>query len=154
MFQFPGFASLLRAMTGVATSRVAPFGHLGIIACVPLPRAFRSLPRPSSPPCAQASSTCLRLLDYNSPPTTSRARAIFTSDNLLRKSLSLIRYPTIYHLLPLSNSVYKKIEMGIWMCRGVRPYGYGFQCRSFGLVPSGCVPSRLRVQGAPTRQFR
>ena len=51
-------------MTGVATSRVAPFGHLGIIACVPLPRAFRSLPRPSSPPCAQASPTCLLSLDY------------------------------------------------------------------------------------------
>ena len=66
MFQFPGFASVLRQMTGVATSRVAPFGHLGIIACVPLPRAFRSLPRPSSPPCAQASPTCLRPLDYKS----------------------------------------------------------------------------------------
>src|SRR5690242_9545444 len=51
-------------MTGVATSRVAPFGHLGITACVPLPRAYRSLPRPSSPPCAQASPTCLRSLDY------------------------------------------------------------------------------------------
>src|SRR3954471_16609484 len=51
-------------MTGLATSRVAPFGHLGISACVPLPRAYRSLPRPSSPPCAQASPTCLRSLDY------------------------------------------------------------------------------------------
>lgn len=28
---------------------VAPFGHLGINSCVPIPRAFRSLPRPSSP---------------------------------------------------------------------------------------------------------
>ena len=65
MFQFPGFASLRREMTGVATSRVAPFGHLGITACVPLPRASRSLPRPSSPPCAQASPTCLPSLDHN-----------------------------------------------------------------------------------------
>ena len=64
MFQFPGFASLQREMTDVAASRVAPFGHLGITACVPLPRASRSLPRPSSPPCAQASPTCLRSLDY------------------------------------------------------------------------------------------
>jgi hypothetical protein len=64
MFQFPGFASPFREMTSLTTSRVAPFGHLGINACVPLPRAFRSLPRPSSPPCAQASPTCLRLLDY------------------------------------------------------------------------------------------
>src|ERR1700704_946565 len=51
-------------MTGLAPRRVAPFGHLGITACVPLPRASRSLPRPSSPPCAQASPTCLPSLDY------------------------------------------------------------------------------------------
>jgi hypothetical protein len=64
MFQFPRFASWLPRMTGCNTRRVAPFGHLGINACVPLPRAYRSLPRPSSPLCAQASPTCLRSLDY------------------------------------------------------------------------------------------
>ena len=64
MFQFPGFASRLRRMTRLAPGRVSPFGHLGITACVPLPRASRSLPRPSSPPCAQASPTCLLSLDY------------------------------------------------------------------------------------------
>ena len=32
--------------------RVAPFGCLGIDARLPLPQAFRSLPRPSSPPRA------------------------------------------------------------------------------------------------------
>src|SRR5215218_6577803 len=52
-------------MTALARRRVAPFGHLGITACVPLPRASRSLPRPSSPPCAQASPTCLPSLDHN-----------------------------------------------------------------------------------------
>ena len=62
MFQFPGFASS-EGMTRLAPRRVSPFGHLGITACVPLPRAYRSLPRPSSPPCAQASPTCLRSLD-------------------------------------------------------------------------------------------
>src|SRR6185369_5406395 len=64
MFQFPGFASFRRRMTAITGGRVAPFGHLGITACVPLPRASRSLPRPSSPPCAQASPTCLLSLDY------------------------------------------------------------------------------------------
>jgi hypothetical protein len=63
MFQFPGFASLRREMTECDLRRVAPFGHLGITVCVPLPRAYRSLPRPSSPPCAQASPTCLLSLD-------------------------------------------------------------------------------------------
>src|SRR5690606_7947227 len=50
-------------MTGLTTRRVSPFGNLGINACVPLPRAFRSLPRPSSPPCAKASPTCPCSLD-------------------------------------------------------------------------------------------
>ena len=51
-------------MTRIAPGRVSPFGHPGLNACVPLPLAYRSLPRPSSPPCAQASPTCLRSLDY------------------------------------------------------------------------------------------
>lgn len=50
-------------MTWLAPCRVSPFGHLGITACVQLPRAYRSLPRPSSPLCTQASSTCFRSLD-------------------------------------------------------------------------------------------
>ena len=35
---------------------IAPFGHLRINVCLPLPGAFRSLPRPSSAPDAKASS--------------------------------------------------------------------------------------------------
>ena len=53
-----------KVMTRLAPRRVAPFGHLGITVCVRLPRAFRSLPRPSSPSCAQASPTRLRSLDH------------------------------------------------------------------------------------------
>ena len=78
MFQFPGFASACEGMTELTLRRVAPFGHLGINACVPLPRAYRSLPRPSSPPCAQASPTCLHSLDSNS--VQAKARAIYTSE--------------------------------------------------------------------------
>lgn len=51
------------AVTAVANRRVSPFGHRGINACVPLPRAYRSLPRPSSPLGAQASPTYIRSLD-------------------------------------------------------------------------------------------
>ena len=50
-------------VTRLAARRVSPFGHRGINACVPLPRAYRSLPRPSSPLCAQASPTYFRSLD-------------------------------------------------------------------------------------------
>ena len=72
-------------MTGIPARRVAPFGHLGITACVPLPRASRSLPRPSSPPTAQASPTCLPSLDYiiGSKQNYAHYR---TSDVFLRKS--------------------------------------------------------------------
>ena len=85
-------------MTGLTTSRVAPFGHLGITACVPLPRASRSLPRPSSPPCAQASPTCLPSLDHNRC-CQAELRALFlTSDLFLRKVISIgFINPTIYH---------------------------------------------------------
>src|SRR6266699_6855977 len=65
MFQFPGFASPLREMIGLATDRVAPFGHPGITACLQLPQAYRSLPRPSSPPCAKASTVRPYALDLS-----------------------------------------------------------------------------------------
>jgi hypothetical protein len=60
MFQFPRFASsrlsIQRAMSGHDPARVPPFGYPWLSACLRLPRAFRSLPRPSSLPGAQASS--------------------------------------------------------------------------------------------------
>jgi hypothetical protein len=85
MFQFPGFASALLRMTGCNTRRVTPFGHLRITACVPLPGASRSLPRPSSPLCAQASPTCLLSLDYNISSSNRTTRIVSTSDVFLRK---------------------------------------------------------------------
>ena len=50
-------------VTRVAPRWVAPFGHPGITACVQLPQAYRSLPRPSSPLCAKASTVRRTLLD-------------------------------------------------------------------------------------------
>jgi hypothetical protein len=106
MFQFPGFASRLRGMTDIPARRVAPFGHLGITACVPLPRASRSLPRPSSPLCAQASPTCLPSLDHNRCfQAELRAlfqRVTFSCENVISIKDSI--NPTIYHVHPLSNS--------------------------------------------------
>jgi len=53
---------------------VAPFGHPGIKACSRLPRDFRSVPRPSSPPGAKASTRCpshapQHILSLNSRPS-------------------------------------------------------------------------------------
>jgi hypothetical protein len=43
--------------------RVAPFGNPRIKACLPLPEAYRSLPRPSSPADAKAFIVCPYMLD-------------------------------------------------------------------------------------------
>ena len=55
MFQFPGFA-LTNVSDRSSTCRVAPFGYGRINSCLPIPGLFRSLPRPSSPAEAKASS--------------------------------------------------------------------------------------------------
>ncbi len=68
MFQFPGLAPL--RVTALADRRVSPFGHPGITACVQLPQAFRSLPRPSSPLDAKASTVCLIAFDLDLVGTT------------------------------------------------------------------------------------
>ena len=76
MFQFAPLATpslwIQEEMTRHDPRRVSPFGHHRIKACVRLPDAFRSLPRPSSPPCAQASPTCLQSLDYVTPTHVKR----------------------------------------------------------------------------------
>ena len=52
-------------MAGVAAGRVSPFGHPEITARVQLPQAYRSLPRPSSPLDAKASTVCLIAFDLD-----------------------------------------------------------------------------------------
>ena len=47
-----------------STCRVSPFGYQGIYACLRLPLAFRSLPRPSSALGALASTLCSSSLNY------------------------------------------------------------------------------------------
>jgi hypothetical protein len=59
MFQFAGFASLTYGFSqGYPCGWVAPFGDPGINDRSHLPRAFRSVPRPSSPLSAKASTRC------------------------------------------------------------------------------------------------
>ena len=49
-----------------STCRVAPFGNPRIKGYLHLPRAYRSLSRPSSPPRAKASTVCPCLLSFSS----------------------------------------------------------------------------------------
>ena len=57
MFQFPGFASPKKhGDSRPSACWVVPFGNPGIKGHLHLPRAYRSLSRPSSPPRAKAST--------------------------------------------------------------------------------------------------
>ena len=60
MSHFPPLASIRlciqRMMTGHDSRRVSPFGHPRVEACLRLTGAYRSLPRPSSPSRAKAST--------------------------------------------------------------------------------------------------
>ena len=76
MFQFAGFASRslyiqlrdthdpnylgdgLNRRTGNRDEWVSPFGNLRVKGCSHLTAAYRSVPRPSSPVCAKASTNC------------------------------------------------------------------------------------------------
>ena len=59
MFQFAGFASSTYGFSrGYPCGWVAPFGDPGINDRSHLPRAYRSVPRPSSPLSAKASTRC------------------------------------------------------------------------------------------------
>ena len=59
MFQFPGFASHAYGFSmRYPCGWVSPFGDPRINACSRLPKAFRSVPRPSSPLGAKASTRC------------------------------------------------------------------------------------------------
>jgi hypothetical protein len=53
--------------------RVSPFGDPRIKGCSPLPAAFRSVPRPSSPLSAKASTKCPYALDPKLFRRTQRA---------------------------------------------------------------------------------
>ena len=58
MFQFPRCPPPARVVSVYDHGGVTPFGNPRIIACWPLPEAFRRLLRPSSAPSAKASTVC------------------------------------------------------------------------------------------------
>ena len=65
MVQFPSFA-LPVGVPAHYGRWVSPFGNLRIKARERLPEAYRSYPRPSSPPSAKASTVCPYQLDHTS----------------------------------------------------------------------------------------
>ena len=70
-----------------STSRVAPFGNLGIKGYLHLPQAYRSLSRPSSPPRAKASAMRPYLLSLSIRSHLRAGGMIYTFSSLLLKLL-------------------------------------------------------------------
>ena len=66
MFHFPRFASLTLCIQVriLLAQWVPPFGNLRIKVCSQLPEAYRSVPRPSSPLIAKASTRCTLTLEF------------------------------------------------------------------------------------------
>ena len=103
MFQFPRLPPapyLIRAwVAGHDPCWVPPFGDLRIKGCLPLPAAYRSLPRPSSTSCAKASAVRLWYLPLapeagGASPPASRIdlSRLMRSELLLENSLSVIKH--------------------------------------------------------------
>ena len=83
MFHFPASRPpglcIQPEVSGRCPRRIAPFGYPGINVCLPLHRAFRSLPRPSSPCGAKASTVRPFALDRVSKAFVSEPRTRFSS---------------------------------------------------------------------------
>ena len=83
--------------------RVSPFGYPRINACLRLPVAFRSLPRPSSAISAKASALCSYLLNlFSETPLHPRNLLAFAS--CFRSPLSLARSAPPGRPAPLPSS--------------------------------------------------
>ena len=89
-------------VTEVELCWVAPFGYPRIKACVPLPEAFRSLLRPSSPDDAKASIICCNWFHANAH--YSRRLSYLLLHARLSKNKSVI-YQCVQALTPYRNMV-------------------------------------------------
>ena len=93
MFQFSGFAPSSEGDTP-PECRVAPFGYARVTSCLPITAPFRSLPRPSSPLEAKASTVCPCLLSLVREIVFT---PIFTYTSLIASVLQVV--PTILLLV-------------------------------------------------------
>ena len=134
MFQFPRSASLppmcSAAGDGTPSRRVSPFGHPRIAACVRLPEAFRSLPRPSSAQSTEAST--IRPYSLGHPP--GHRPGSMTARAVLHPSTSANGWPASFPFAlsrPLPSALVKVqtvVETG-----GIEP-------------PTSCLQSRRSIR--------
>ena len=89
---------------GVLLRRIAPFGYLRFNACLRLPVAFRSLPRPSSAPDAKAFALRPLYLDLFQKLSLLLVFLILIMDLILKFNVIkfIVVFITLYHLRDLS----------------------------------------------------
>ena len=107
-------------MTIITDGRVSPFGHPGITACVQLPLAYRSLPRPSSPPCTQASPAYILSLDQISDSNKHNYCALSTRKHTTRKPTRNLTNESILLVLPLRRTEAAHDEIESVLILGLR----------------------------------
>ena len=144
MFQFPGFASYayLIQRTIPLARWVPPFGNSRIKACSRLPVTYRSVPRPSSPLSAKASTecpSCTSSLSFPMPataPGTERRRTSTT-----RNALPLARNgipPKTFFSRPIRS-------------RAVKPGNQGRQTDPLARLRIDLLSSQCQSTGRPDR---
>jgi hypothetical protein len=116
-------------MTVLTHYRVPPFGHLWFNACFQLTKAFRRIPRPSSPLTAKASTVCASLLDHIISVTFYVDFFLYSSMRVLSRSVTYLCMPP--HLLALAPRL--KIKLS-------QKHDYMF-CFHFYSLEFACVTS-------------
>ena len=106
MFQFPGFASYTYVFSARSSYEgVAPFGHPWIKACSRLPMAFRSVPRPSSPPGAKASTECPFVVQFPFSPQTGMIEQTRSVTHHAQEPFIRLLVPNPQHRPPLGTAI-------------------------------------------------
>ena len=123
---------------GTPSRRVSPFGHPRIEACVRLPEAFRSLPRPSSAQSTEAST--IRPYSLDRPPGFPGAPAPRRVRRSQRPALLRIHHPSHTSAAPLP-CVLRSRALALCACQGANLVETG------GIEPPpSCLQSRRSIR--------
>ncbi len=128
MFHFPGYRlatlCIQIAMSRHYSERVSPFGNPRIKACLRLPEAYRSLPRPSSPADAKASTVCPSQLDQNGQGENAYPKTLCSCQRTIHSSRQGRQSePWMMPSSPRSASLPAKYPAGAPPTRPLRPGG-------------------------------
>ena len=144
MFQFPGFASLTDTISSI--QQVSPFGNLRIKLCVPIPAAYRSLSRPSSPLRAQASTVRSYIAYCNF--------CIFMSYKLFARKLNLNLLFRNFLISCIFFNMSKNIFSKNADCGECGSRTHDLQNANLALQPAELIPHEMSSQIHKTQQLK